>query len=232
MEGIDGLFFVLPANPAQEVSFAANILDSAREKGIKHLVYSSVARTGSHEDFPGWSNDYPMAWYWLNKAEIEQRVREAGFASWTILRPAFFMSNFCQPDCSFMFPELAEGHELRSAFRPETRLHLVDVADIARFAAASFDGPAEFAGKTIPLASEALTLDEIANNLSEVAKEVKVVYLTEDDAQRLKAEGRVVMDAQIWQRDVGYNVDLEAVKSYGITLTSFSGMLRREGLGW
>jgi hypothetical protein len=66
----------------------------------------------------------------------------------------------------------------------------------------------------------------------QVIYQAKVVSLTEADARWLKAEGRVVMDAQIWQRDVGYNVDLEIVKSHGIVLTSFAAMLQRKGLGW
>jgi hypothetical protein len=36
-------------------------------KDVEQLIYSSVARTGDHLDFPGWNGAGPMAWYWTKK---------------------------------------------------------------------------------------------------------------------------------------------------------------------
>jgi len=79
-------------------------------------VYSSVARAGEHESFPGWDADsYPLGWYWMNKQTIEGLVRTSNFTYWTILRPAFFIQNFCRPEVEHMFPGLAEKQRLSVA---------------------------------------------------------------------------------------------------------------------
>lgn len=234
--GIDSVFLAIPASPADETRFAANVIEAAEEMVIKHLVLSTVARVGDHESFPGWGANplsYPMRWYWLNKVAIEARLRSSSLASWTILRPAFFMSNFATPDCEHMFPGLLDHHELRVAYHPDTRLHLIDVADIAKFAAKCIESPGTFTGKTIPLAAEALSTAEMAQCLSEATgKQISAVYLSHEEALEYKAKGYYAMDAQIWQRQVGYGVDLDAVKQYGIAMNSFLKMLKTDGTGW
>ena len=237
LQGIDAVFLSVPAHPVNEVRFATNVIEAAEEAGVQQLVYASVARAGEHESFPGWKGDdpsaHPMSWYWLNKAAIEARVRGTSIPAFTILRPAFFMSNFAAPDCEFMFPGLSEKHQLRLAYRPDTRLHLIDVADIAKFAASSFENPAGWAGKAVPLAAEALTGEELAQRLSDATgKAVRAVFISDDEAAQLKAQGHRAMDAQIWQREVGYGVDVDEARGHGIPLTTMADMLRRDGAGW
>ncbi|KAM0276636.1 hypothetical protein ACHAQH_006545 [Verticillium albo-atrum] len=213
---------------------AENIIEAVEEAGLQHLVYSSVVRASEHESFPGWKDDpsnYPLSWYWLNKASIEAKVRNASIPTFTILRPAFFTANFAHPDCRWMFPGLADAHELRHFYQPETRLHLVDLADIARFTAESVSSPAKWAGKVVSLASEALTVDEIAQS-DAVGKVIRPVRISDDEAAQLKAQGHVFVDAQIWHRELGYGVNVERVTGYDIPLTTFAEMLRRDGTGW
>jgi uncharacterized protein YbjT (DUF2867 family) len=236
LRGIDSVFLAIPASPADETRFAANVIEAAEEIAVRHLVLSTVARVGDHESFPGWDADplsYPLRWYWLNKVAVEARLRSSSLASWTILRPAFFMSNFATPDCERMFPGLSDHHELRVAYHPDTRLHLIDVADIAKFAAESIESPGTFAGKTIPLAAEALSAAEMAQCLSEATgKHISAVYVSNEEAVEYKSKGYYAMDAQIWQRQVGYGVDLDAVKQHGIAMNSFLQMLKTDGTGW
>lgn len=232
LAGVDAVWMALPPGP-QELACGHSIIQAAREKGIEHLVYSSVARTGEHSSFPGWSDSYPLAWYWKQKATMERAVREAGFTYWTILRPAFFMQNFCQPDVEHMFPGLATDHVLRVAYRADTRLDVIDTSDIAHAAADAFDSPLLFQGKELGLASEKLTPLEIADVLSQVSgSTVSVAYLDDDQIKEAKNQGHVAIDAQVWARDVGYNVDTTALKPYDLRLRSLYEALTKQQLGW
>ena len=58
---IDTVFLSLPAHPTLDSNFAANVISAAKESGVKHLIYISVARIGEHEKIPGWNDDYLMA---------------------------------------------------------------------------------------------------------------------------------------------------------------------------
>ncbi|KAJ3544735.1 hypothetical protein NM208_g1647 [Fusarium decemcellulare] len=234
MVNVQGVFAALPTSPMhEEVVYLGNIIEAARECQVEHLVFSSVARTGDHETFPGWSDSYPLAWYWKDKHDAENLVRASGFKYWTILRPASFMQNFCRPLCDLLFPALTREHKLQLAYRPDTRLHLVHTGDIGVFAANAFDSPLDYTGRSIALASESLTGTEIATLLSRISGvEIKVEFLGDEQVAAMREQGLgLIIDAQIWQREIGYGVDIEALQEYGVSLRHLAD-LRREELGW
>lgn len=231
LAGVDAVWLALPAS-LDEVGTGRAIIDAARGRGIKQFVYSTVARTGDHESFPGWSDSDPMSWYWTNKAALEDAVRGAGFESWTILRPAFFTQNFCRPVVDYMYPELITEHILRVAYRPDTRLDLIDTAGIASAGANAFDSPDKFHGKELALASEKLTAQEIADTLGRITGHaIKVVYLNDDEIKEAQKLGPIV-DSQVWARDVGYNVDLAACRENNVKTSTMVEALTKEQLGW
>ena len=234
LNGTEALFFAIPAHPHNEILFAKNILAAASNSNVQSIVYSSVARAGEHESFPGWDADsYPLGWYWMNKQTIEGLVRTSKFTYWTILRPAFFIQNFCRPEVEHMFPGLAEEQRLSVAYTPSTQLDLIDTQDIAKFAAAAFEEPETFSGQEIPLASEKMTATELAEVLGTISgKVVDVHYISDDEVPELLAKGYRAVQAQQWHRDVGYAVDPQEVKQYGVTLAPVQKVLERDGLGW
>ena len=234
LNGTEALFFAIPAHPHNEILFAKNILAAASNSNIRSIVYSSVARAGEHESFPGWDADsYPLGWYWMNKQTIEGLVRTSKFTCWTILRPAFFIQNFCRPEFEHMFPGLAEKQSLSVAYTPSTRLDLIDTQDIAKFAAAAFEEPETFSGQEIPLASEKMTATELAEVLGTISgKVIDVHYISDDEVPELVAKGYRAVQAQQWHRDVGYAVNLQNTKQYGVILAPVQKVLERDGLGW
>ncbi|RYN62393.1 hypothetical protein AA0118_g5579 [Alternaria tenuissima] len=234
LNGTEALFFAIPAHPHNEILFAKNILAAASNSDVQSIVYSSVARAGERESFPGWDADsYPLGWYWKNKQTIEGLVRTSKFTYWTILRPAFFIQNFCRPEVEHMFPGLAEKQRLSVAYTPSTKLDLIDTQDIAKFAAAAFEEPETLSGQEIPLASEKMTATELAEVLGTISgKVIEVHYISDEEVPELVAEGYRAVQAQQWHRGVGYAVNLQDTKQYGVILAPVQKLLERDGLGW
>lgn len=234
MKGMDGVFFAVPASsrdPEDEIRMGKNVVEAAQKHGIKHFVLSTVARTGEHTNFPGWNDQSPMAWYWMNRDRLEDMVRGSGIPTWTILRPSAFFQVFCPPSVDSMFPGLTDKHVLRLPFNPDTRLDLIHVPDIAEFAAAAFESPSKYSGKEIALAGQKLTAAELADQLGMVTgHSIAVELLEEAQAREAAAQGNMIMESQIWWRDVGYEVDINALQQFGIPLTPLTQALDKASL--
>lgn len=149
-----------------EVAQARHLVEAAREAGVAQFVHTSVTGAGQHVETPGWAEG---RWASMEgtlgaKAAIQELVRAAGFPYWTLLKPGFFMENFL-PSSAFLFPRGVEGG-LVSVLNPETRLSLVAVDDIGAAAAAAFADPHTFHKVELELASDHLSMTQIAEVLS------------------------------------------------------------------
>src|SRR5690606_10075140 len=135
--------------------------------GVSQFVHTSVSGAGRHTEIPGWAEGRwdAVAPSLNTKQAIEEQVRAAGFDRWTILKPGFFMENFL-PEMAFLFPRGISGG-LVSVLKPDTRLSLAAVADIGRAAAAAVAEPERFDRVELELASDYLSMSEIAEILSE-----------------------------------------------------------------
>ncbi|GAA4232356.1 uncharacterized protein YbjT (DUF2867 family) [Streptosporangium album] len=67
------------------------------------------------------------------------------------------MENFAPPKAALMFPNLA-GDEIVTAIEAQTKVQMIRADDIAAFVAAAPEQPERFAGHSIELAAEALTM--------------------------------------------------------------------------
>ncbi|KAH7265537.1 uncharacterized protein BKA55DRAFT_559165 [Fusarium redolens] len=181
--------------------------------------------TGKHEGFPNWGPDYPLAWYWLNKAQIESMVRGSGVKYWTILRPAFLMNNYHQPTASFMFPDLVQRRVFLTAYKPDTAMTVVNPNDVGKFAAASIIQPLAFNKHEIDLGVEFLTPAQIVQELSRVSGEgIGLEFYSEQEAKDLASRNPKIY-AELWANEVGYQVDFKELEKYPIRLTKFSDYL-------
>jgi uncharacterized protein YbjT (DUF2867 family) len=223
MENVDVVFsMTLPAKPGtdSERQQGYALIQSALKSRVQQFVHTSVARAGTHTDFPRWESNYWSKKYWTDKWEVEEAIRTAGFESWTILKPAFMMDNFLHYKAKFMFPHLQQG-EINTAMLPDTRLDFITADDVASFACAAFCNPEKFNEKNIELASESLTMNKVAAILSNVTKKKVTVYsLTPEEAVNQGINSGVVR-AQEWNNEVGYSVNIDSLKTYNIKLTLF-----------
>ncbi|WNE94201.1 NmrA family NAD(P)-binding protein [Streptomyces luomodiensis] len=231
-EGVRAVFSVqMPAMTADSVDFdgevtqGVNLVEGAKAAGVPQFVHTSVSGAGQHTETPGWAEG---RWAWMEptlgaKSAIQDRVRAAGFAHWTLLKPAFFMENFL-PSMAYLFPRGIEGG-LVSILRPETRLSLIAVRDIGRAAAAAIAAPERFSGVELELAGDYLPMTEIAEVLSRaLGTPLSAPDMTEEEAI---AAGMPAMGASHkWLNAVGQPARPEFARDLGIPLTSFEEWAR------
>jgi uncharacterized protein YbjT (DUF2867 family) len=231
MHGVDAVFSVqVPERHGgdDERRHGFALVQAARAAGVTRFVHTSVAQAGNHTRFPGWNAGRWLNKYWTDKWDVEEAVRQAGFAQWTVLQPAFMMDNLVRPKSRYLFPQLAQGR-LLSALRPETKLHFIAADDVGAFAAAALGGPSPLHGQTIPLAGQALTMTEVAATLARVLQaQVTAVHVS---AQEALTAGLFAgwVTTQEWMNEVGYAVDIDKARSWGVALTSLDDWLARNG---
>ncbi|WP_067478742.1 NmrA/HSCARG family protein [Actinomadura hibisca] len=208
-----------------EVTQGVNLIEGAKAAGVPQFVHTSVTGAGQHTQAPGWAEG---RWASMEptlgaKSTIQDRVRAAGFPHWTILKPGFFMENFL-PSMAFLFPRGVEGG-LVSVLNPDTRLSLVAVDDIGRAAAAAVAAPERFDGIELELASDHLSMTEIAEILSRaLGTPLPAPDMTEQEAL---AAGMPPMGANHeWLNAVGQPARPQYARDLGIPLTGFEEWAR------
>ena len=186
--------------------------EAARAAGVQYYVYASVGSAHRETGIP----------HFENKARVEQRVRELGFPSWAILRPAFFMENFLSDDNR---AAIANG-QLTLGIDPNTRLQMIAVEDIGKYGKLMFEQPERFNGRSIDIASDELTMHEVAETLSEIAKRPVTPAPTPIEQTREWSQDVAIMLE--WFDAVGYNADIAAnEKEFGIKPTRFADWASR-----
>lgn len=224
MKNVDAVFSVpisgidtVETDRERKQAFA--VIQSAIKVGVKQFVHTSVAATSRYNEFPKWGTGYWFEKYWTDKWDIEEAVRTAGFPSWTILKPAMIMENFTEK-VDFMYPDLKEG-KMETVTFLDTPIDHVSVKDLATFVCAAFEKPEKFNKHNIELASEAISYKEIGKIISETTgKKINVSTITKKEAEK-KGTHPFAIAGEEWNNEVGYNVDIDLLKTYNIKLTSF-----------
>ncbi|NJP99926.1 NmrA/HSCARG family protein [Streptomyces zingiberis] len=203
-----------------EVVQGVNLIEAARAAGVPQFVHTSVSGAGQHTEDPGWAEG---RWTSMEptlgaKSAIQDRLREAGFPRWTLLKPAFFMENFL-PSMAFLFPRGIEGG-LVSVVKPETRLSLIAVEDIGTAAAAAVLEPDRFHGVELELAGDFLPMTRIAEILSRVlGASLTAPDMTEAEALAAGMPGMGASHA--WLNVIGQPARPAFAAALGLTLTGF-----------
>lgn len=209
-----------------EVAQGVNLIEGAKSAGVSQFVHTSVTGAGQHTKTPGWADGR-----WVSvepsfsaKSTIQDRVRAADFPHWTLLKPGTFMENFL-PSMAYMFPRGIEGG-LVSVLNPETRLSLVAVDDIGHAATAAITEPERFDRVELELASDYLSMTEIAEILSRaLGTHLAAPNMTEEQA--LAAGMPPFGTALEWLNVAGQPGRPQYARDLGIPLTSFEEWARK-----
>ncbi|MER7877065.1 NmrA/HSCARG family protein [Streptomyces solisilvae] len=194
-----------------------NLIDAARDAGVPQFVHTSVSGAGQHQTAPGWAEGRwaAMEQYFTTKSGLQDRVREAGFRHWTLLKPAFFMENFLS-----LLPNGPEGG-LATILEPGTKLSLIAVSDIGTSAAAAFADPERFHEVELELAGDHMTMTRVAEVLSEVTGvELTAPSMTADEA--LAAGMPQWGLGHVWLNAVDQPARPAFAQALGIPLTGFA----------
>jgi len=199
-KGADAFFLV--ATPFEqgvtaEVRQGLAAARAAKEAGVRHLVYSSVAGADRGTGIP----------HFDSKQEVEACVQKLGIP-YTIVAPVFFMENLLGP----MFLKGLRAGTLEMPL-PESRpLQVIAVADIAGFARIVLERPSEFQGKRIEIASDSLTGPGMAMAL---AASGRPIGYAEGSLERVRAFSEDFARMWEWFDQVGYRVDVSGlVRAY------------------
>ena len=147
VDGCDAIFLLRPP-PISRMKHTLNqLIDVAARRGIKHVIFSSVAGANTNRVVP--------------HHRVETHLASSGLA-FTILRPGFFAQNLGDAYRDDIFKD----HRL---FVPagNGRVAFVDVRDVGEIAANIFLAPQLHIGKGYELSGpRALTFQEVANTLT------------------------------------------------------------------
>lgn len=181
--------------------------------GIQHFVYASVASADRRTGIP----------HFDNKARVEESVRKAGFPSYAIVRPVFFMENLLGP---WFKPYIEQGN-LAVGIKPETKLQMIAVEDIGKYLFRAFDQHERMKNSEIDIAGDSLTMPATAYIISRVSGKPVSHYQVPIEEVRKNSEDFAKMLE--WFDAVGYDVDIAAnEKEFGIKPTSFGDWAGRQ----
>jgi uncharacterized protein YbjT (DUF2867 family) len=179
---VDGVFGVTAGGTGDiERMQGYTLAEAAADAGVEHFVFSSGGNADRRPGIP----------HVDAKHDVERRLAELDL-SVTVLRPHSFMQNFERQREAILGGRLAFPI-------PEGKTHvLVDATDIGRFAARAFADPATYAGVTVELAAERLTLEALAAVFAAVTgRDVEPVHVPlESMPEHMRALMRFLADAE------------------------------------
>jgi uncharacterized protein YbjT (DUF2867 family) len=196
--GADAFFLVTtPFEKGPEAELRAGRWSAwaAREAGVKHLVYSSIAGTE-------WVTGVPVV---DSKRQVELYLQELGIP-FTIVAPVFFMENFLGP----MFLDGLRRGLLSMPLARTRKLQMISVSDIASVARIAMERPSEFAGKRIEIAADELTGPEIASVLSHATR--SPIVFAQEPLANVRAQSEDYARLWEWLDRGGFDVDVEGLQ--------------------
>jgi uncharacterized protein YbjT (DUF2867 family) len=203
LSGAWGVFAVQntwEAGVEQEEAQGKRLATLAREAGVQHFVYTSVASAQHQTGIPHFDNKY----------RIERTIVDLDFPSHAIMRPVFFMENL-------VMPFTLQGDSLLAGTTPGTRLQMVAVKDIGTIGARLVAEPDRYNRREIDIAGDECTLPETAALLSTaLGRPIRFVSVPLD-VMRTNSEDLAAMFE--WFNRVGYSVDIPALaREFGFRL--------------
>jgi NAD(P)H dehydrogenase (quinone) len=165
--GVQAVYHICPNVSRDEVAYARAVAAAARTHGVKRFVYHSVL----HPQVEA------MPHHWA-KMRVEEMLLASGLAP-TILQPAAYMQNILGG-----WRSIRDDGLFRVPYPVETRLSLVDLADVADAAAVVLTNDGH-AGATYELAGAGpLSQAEVAAAITAVlGRDVRAEAETIDDWQ-------------------------------------------------
>jgi len=150
LAGIDRVF-LLTGYSVEMLAQSKAVVDAAKKAGVKHVVHLGAYATDD-------TTVIHLGWH-----QFAERYVEWSGLGFTHLRPNYFMQNLL----GYGGVRWVEGGTITQFFG-DAAVSWIDADDLGIAAAAILREPAKHAGKTYPLAVEALNIHEVAEILTDV----------------------------------------------------------------
>lgn len=210
----------------EELRHAKTLVSAARGAGVQHIVYSSSF--GLEEDEPsrpGLDPNGIVAKIYRIKRDVTREMTT--YPSYTILRPAKFLSDLIGPAARW-FGDLTTTGVFETALLQGAAGPYVDNDDIGAFGAAALLNPETFAGQRVDVFTELITPEDLISRLGQVVgKKMSVRFLSEKEVEEGK-KTNILLEAQISMREKSSLADMDKVKSWGVPVGSYTIFLERE----
>lgn len=194
MDGVYGVFSVQP-HSADEIRQGVAVIEAAKQQGVSHFVYSSVAAADEKTGIP----------HFESKIKVEEHLLSSSL-QYTIVRPVFFMENWHRG-----FGATIRNGQLQQPLSPTTALQMVAVDDIGAVVALAFERPDQWKNRTFSLAGDELSMQQIADAFSRVsAQGVKFVQVSW--AQFERDMGRELTIMYRWFEEKGFHFSIDNVR--------------------
>jgi len=214
MQGVYGVFSVQnfwEHGKQAEIRQGSNLADAAKQAGVSHFVYTSVANADKNTGIPHFDSKY----------EIEKYIQSIQMP-YTIVRPVSFMENW-----EYSRADIENG-TIYGPLSPDTRHQHITVKDIGRFVAEAFDNPAEWLGVSLDIAGDESDQLETARIFSRVTgKDVKYVQVPWDEYEEQQGEEMTIMEK--WFENTGYSVDVDDLRGNYPWIVSLEQYLMENG---
>ena len=188
MWGVFGVQNTWEAGVQGEEEQGKRLASLAREAGVQHYVYTSVGSAHRKTGIPHFDNKY----------RVEDTIRAAGFPSYVIFRPVFFMENLTSP-------WFLNGDAIYAAMRPDLKLQMISVGDIGKYVARGFTNADKLNRREIDLAADEVTMPDVAMALSRgLGRNISFVADSDlggpQEQRRLRRDARVVRSRRLRRR--------------------------------
>lgn len=210
LQNVDGVFCNLQftAGVDKEIQQGLNLATISLEQGVKHFVYSSVVGCDLNTGIP----------HWDSKLLIEKHIKSTGL-NYTILRPASLFENLLMPPVK---SRILKG-KLVLPTRADKIQQFISSDDIGRISTIIIADPLKYSGRTITLASEQMSGNQLARVFSTVLnREIKFQQLPMFITRLVMGKGLTKMFRWINNSDSLFMKDIESLKK------EFPGMLSIE----
>ncbi len=173
-------FFWAHFSPEQEAAEAKSMADAAKAAGVKHVIWSTLEDTRLHvplhdDRMPTLMEKYKVP-HFDSKGESNRFFKDAGIPT-TYLLTSFYWDNMIYFG---MGPKRGEDGVLSITFpMGDSKLSGINAGDIGKCAYGIFKKGESMIGKTVGIAGEHITVQDMAKTLSElIGEEVRYNKVT------------------------------------------------------
>jgi uncharacterized protein YbjT (DUF2867 family) len=197
-----------------EIRYGKNMADAAKKTGISHFVYSSVSNAGDQTGVP----------HFETKNIIEKYIQKSGLP-YTIVRPVKFMENYYIPQ---VFKGILSA-KLFDSIKAGKKHQMIALDDMGSCVAETFIHPEKFIGRTIELAGDELSNEQVAFTMSRVlGRKIKFKRLPLLIAKLMMDKEMYLMFK--WFNEKGFTADMEGIKLHfpSVHMTTLQKWLENE----